>query len=214
MGDTGVKSNTLLMALVIVLVLMVIYMGYKQYYHYFSAHCDAGREDYSMPHHKTRHSAAHRAPGSGDVPPPHSEHHSAREHFYKYGGHSSPEKFANAERAAWAVSNAEESTGHYDTERGDAQSHTSQPVLDYNGMITGAIADSGMQAKHANWVGEVKPYSRTLLMVDNMDEALEQSTHRVGLTRYNLQPVAVINPLMQVEGSDLGKENKTFRFLG
>ena len=151
-----------------------------------------------------------------DTAPVHYVKPSHRHHRVKYGipPKKDIEGLAEAERAAWSEAAEETSTGHYDVERGDSQSHTSQPVIDYNAMITGSIADHNMHSKHQNWVDEVKPFSRTLLKVDDLEEAVEQSQHRIGLVRYNLQPVETDNPLLLVEGSDLGGNNKTFRFMG
>jgi hypothetical protein len=92
------------------------------------------------------------------------------------------------------------------------QSHTAQPALDYNSMITGQISNPNMHQKHGEWVKEVKPWSRTLLKVDDLDEANEQ--HGIGLARYKLQSVDTVNPLHVIEGSELGANNKTFRFQG
>jgi hypothetical protein len=132
------------------------------------------------------------------------------------GGELRPEHFAEAEREQWYAATEADHTGAFDAEQAHSdavQYHTTQPAIDYSSFITSQVVDPRTQSNHARWASEMKPWSGTAMVVDDMDEALEASTHFTGLRR----PQAIVqnNPLQLTEqDSRTFSGNSKFNFKG
>jgi len=139
--------------------------------------------------------------------------------YHRSGAHLTPERVAEAEREQWYSATEVDQTGSYNTELAhDAhadvmQYHTAQPAIDYSGFITDLVVDPRTRDNHQRWAEEMKPWSGTAAMVDDMDEAMEASTHFVGLRR----PQAIVqhNPLQLTErDTHTFSSNPKFNFRG
>ena len=127
------------------------------------------------------------------------------------------DRIADAEREAWYAADADVEKFATDPA---AASHTADSViggdsggLDYVRYTTDMIVDPRMQENHRKWVEEMGPWSGALRNVDNLDEALESSTHFTGLQRP--QAVPVYNPTQVTElGPEIFAGNHKFRFNG
>jgi hypothetical protein len=139
--------------------------------------------------------------------------------YHRSGAHLRPEQIAEAEREQWF---SDTGMGHsegfnpehaQDTQTDTMRYHSTQPGIDYSGYITDLVVDPRTRDNHRRWVEEMKPWSGTAMMVDNMDEAMEAGTHFTGLRR----PQAVVqhNPLQLTE-RDTGtfSSNSKFNFKG
>ena len=139
--------------------------------------------------------------------------------YHRSGANLRPEDVAEAEREQWFAANDENNTGGYNTELAqDAQAdamqyHTAQPAIDYSGHITDLVIDPRTRENHQRWVEEMRPWSGTAMIVDDMDEALEASAHFTGLRRP--QSVVQHNPLQLTErDSSTFASNPKFNFRG
>ena len=62
--------------------------------------------------------------------------------------------------------------------------HNSQSQgSDYSTYLENQVVDHKMRANHNNWTSDMQKYSGVARSVDNMDEAMEASTHFTGLRR-------------------------------
>lgn len=84
---------------------------------------------------------------------------------------------------------------------------------EYGDYITSLVADEKTKRNQAKWAEEVRPFSRNVQMIDNLDEAMEASTHFVGLRRP--QSVAQHDPMLVTErDSSTFANNRKFNFKG
>ena len=129
------------------------------------------------------------------------------------------EQISEAERGQWLAATEANSTGAFntelaqDTQTDTMQYHSAQPSMDYGGYITDLIADPRTRENHARFAADMKPFSGGALKVDDLDEAMEASTHFHGLRR----PQAVVqhNPHQVTEiGSSILASNAKFNFKG
>ena len=141
---------------------------------------------------------------------------------HKSGAATSPEKIAEAEREMWLAATESANTGGFDTFAGQntasdtTQYHEAGPGIAYNEYITDLVLDDRTKENHTKWANEMKPWSATTMKVDNMDEALAMSTHRVGIGAFALNAPVQYNPtqLTEIDGN-LNQEHTTpFRFSG
>jgi hypothetical protein len=139
--------------------------------------------------------------------------------YHRAGAHLRPEQIAEAEREQWFAATEADQSGGFNTElTQDAQTdtmqyHTSQPGIDYSGYITDLVVDPRTRDNHQRWAEEMKPWSGTAMMVDDLDEAMEAGTDFVGLRR----PQAIVqhNPLQLTErDTNTFSSNAKFNFKG
>jgi hypothetical protein len=111
-----------------------------------------------------------------------------------------------AERAAWLASGGD---GAFDSASG------APPGGEYSEVVArDLVVDERMRENHRRWVAEMKPWSGTSTTVDDLNEALEASTHFVGLRRPQ-GGVPVENPLQLTEqGPETFARNARFNFRG
>jgi hypothetical protein len=129
------------------------------------------------------------------------------------------DRIADAEREAWYSSGADVETFATDPSSGnysaDPSSSGDPSGMDYARYTTDSIVDPRMRENHRKWVEEMGPWSGSLRPndVDDMNEALEASTHFSGLRRP--QQVPVDNPTQVTElGPEHYSGNGKFRFNG
>jgi hypothetical protein len=139
--------------------------------------------------------------------------------YHRSGPHLKPEQIAEAEREQWYAATEANRSGSFNTElTQDAQTdtmqyHSAQPAIDYSGYITDLVVDPRTKDNHSRWVEEMKPWSGTAMMVDDLDEALEATTHFIGLRRP--QAIVQYNPLQLTErDSYTFASNPKFNFKG
>jgi hypothetical protein len=139
--------------------------------------------------------------------------------YHRSGAHLRPEQIAEAEREQWFAATEADRSGSFNTELSqDAQTdtmqyHTAQPGIDYSGYITDLVVDPRTRDNQQRWAKEMKPWSGTVMMVDDMDEALEATTHFTGLRR----PQAIVqhSPLQLTErDTHTFSSNTKFNFKG
>lgn len=223
------KSNdAILVALLVVLVIIVAYQG-SGWMKGRGGSCDGFAADSAGPLHQQdlprRHKLnkqldsirGHRHDGYNQVPLWRQPH--GLDRYHRSGAHLRPEHFAEAEREQWFAATEADRSGSFNTELSqDAQTdtmqyHTAQPGIDYSGYITDLVVDPRTRDNHQRWAEEMKPWSGTAMMVDDMSEALEATTHFTGLRR----PQAIVqhNPLQLTENdTHTFSSNAKFNFKG
>jgi hypothetical protein len=147
--------------------------------------------------------------------------------YHRSGASIKPEMIAAAERDAWFTPDTPEEGGASEgfdpgdtgmmatsaTTADPSRSSDPKPSMDYGGYIADLIVDPRTRDNHAKWVEEMGPWSGGPMIVDNMDEAMEATTHFVGLRRP--QPVAQYNPLQLTERDTMTFiSNNKFNFRG
>lgn len=115
-----------------------------------------------------------------------------------------PDAIAAAEREAWFEEGADS----------DPQAPAPGHDHDFAAYTLGLVADARMLENQKRWVEEMKPWAGTARRVDDMAEALEASTHFLGLRRP--QAVAVPGYGLQVTEQDSATfaANPAFNFRG
>jgi hypothetical protein len=140
------------------------------------------------------------------------------ERFHQSGVTIDPEQAAAADQELWVSNLDSSSVAPYNTERAfdsshDATGYHESAPLDYNTHITENVLDAHAVSNHHKWASSMMPWAGTSMSPDTLDEALEASTHFVGLRRP--QAIAQHNSLQVTERdmyTFLG--NAKFNFLG
>lgn len=110
--------------------------------------------------------------------------------YHRSGASLKPHDISVAERAAWYGYGAAET---FDAEKPHApQPVDSGPGMDYGSFVADLIVEPRIRENHRKWAAEMKPWSGALRNVDDHEEAMEATSHFVGLRRS--QPVAQYNP--------------------
>jgi len=138
--------------------------------------------------------------------------------FHMAGVTVDPEQAAAADQEMWVSNLDSSSVAPYNTERAfdschDATGYHEAAPLDYNTHITENVLDAHAVSNHQKWVSSMMPWAGTSTSPDTLDEALEATTHFVGLRRP--QAIAQHNSLQVTERdmyTFLG--NSKFNFLG
>ena len=138
--------------------------------------------------------------------------------FQQSGVTVTPEQSATAEQELWISTLDSSSAAPFNTERAfdscsDATAYHEAAPLDYNTHISENVLDAHAVSNHQKWANSMMPWAGTSTSPDTMDEALEASTHFVGLRRP--QAIAQHNSLQVTERdmyTFLG--NAKFNFLG
>jgi hypothetical protein len=138
---------------------------------------------------------------------------------HRAGARLQPEDIAEAERELWHAAAEADRTAEFNAELSqDAQTdtmqyHTAQPNINYSGYITDLVVDPRTRDNHRRWAEEMKPWSGTAMMVDDLNEAMEASTDFVGLRRP--QAITQFNPLQLTErDTHTFSSNARFNFKG
>ena len=139
--------------------------------------------------------------------------------YQKPDVHQKPDRIANAEREQWFAATDADSSNSFNTElaqelhSGTVQFNSAQPGIDYPSYITDLIADPRTRENHEQWAREMKPWSGSTNVVDDMHEALEAGIDFIGLRRP--QAVAQYNPyqVTELDASNL-IANPKFNFRG
>jgi hypothetical protein len=154
---------------------------------------------------------------------PHVRSHPSRlAAHHQSGAATSPENIAEAERELWFAATESANTGGFDTFAGQnaasdtMQYHESAPGIDYSEYITDLVVDDRTKDNHKKWAKEMQPWSGTTMKVDDMDEALAMSTHRVGIGAFALRAPVQYNPtqLTEIDGHLNQQHTTPFRFTG
>jgi len=140
------------------------------------------------------------------------------ERFHQSGVTIDPEQAAAADQELWISNLDSSSVAPYNTERAfdsshDATGYHESAPLDYNTHITENVLDAHAVSNHHKWASSMMPWAGTSMSPDTLDEALEATTHFVGLRRP--QAIAQHNSLQVTERdmyTFLG--NAKFNFLG
>lgn len=138
--------------------------------------------------------------------------------FHMAGVTVDPEQAAAADQEMWVSNLDSSSVAPYNTEHAfdsshDATGYHEAAPLDYNTHITENVLDAHAVSNHQKWVSSMMPWAGTSTSPDTLDEALEATTHFVGLRRP--QAIAQHNSLQVTERdmyTFLG--NSKFNFLG
>ena len=138
--------------------------------------------------------------------------------FHQSGVTIDPEQAAAADQELWVSNLDSSSVAPYNTEHAfdsshDATGYHESAPLDYNTHITENVLDAHAVSNHHKWASSMMPWAGTSMSPDTLDEALEASTHFVGLRRP--QAIAQHNSLQVTERdmyTFLG--NAKFNFLG
>jgi hypothetical protein len=202
------SSDTILTAILVVLVVIVAYQGFGWMKSGPAAKTGTGSDDDSSDGFHAG-SGAHAGSGGacGTV---------RTEYFTQ----PSPEHLAEAEREQWYAATEADHTGGFDTELGSdmqtdtMQYHSAAPAIDYSTFVTDLVVDPRTQENHRRWASEMKPWSGSVMRVDDLDEAMEASTHFIGLRRP--QPIHQgSNPLQLTENDhSTFAKNPKFNFRG
>jgi hypothetical protein len=96
-------------------------------------------------------------------------------------------KISTAEQEMW-LANRNDPSIAIDSNLGASSYANNNPNADYSAYINSLVADNRMIDNHKKWVNEMTPWSGTARNVDNIEEALSNSTHWLGLRRP--QPIA------------------------
>lgn len=227
-------NDSLLVALLAVLIIIVVFQSscwmkmrgdMHQRHHNSScdgfasglAHQHEGDNPYTALHNKLELIRGSRHDGYGQKPVWDQPH--GLDRYIRSGAHLRPEDIAEAEREQWfAATEASHSEGFntelsQDMQTDTMQYHTTQPSIDYSGLITDLVVDPRTRENHQRWAEEMKPWSGTAMMVDNMDEAMEAGADFIGLRR----PQAIVqhNPLQLTERDTYTyATNPKFNFKG
>jgi len=214
-------NDSIIIALLVAILLVVIYNGMpKGLRNHFTGsngpaiHLDGPGvvNPYPALHRQLEASRGRRHDGYNQTPAWRRQHH--RDHYAPQ-----PEQIAEAERGQWLAATEANSTGGFDTEltqdmqTDTMQYHTAQPSMDYGGYITDLIADPRTRENQARFASDMKPFSGGALKVDDLDEAMEASTHFQGLRR----PQALVqhNPHQVTENdTNTFASNAKFNFKG
>jgi len=148
--------------------------------------------------------------------------------YHRSGATIRPEDVAAADRAMWFTAPHGGTDAQSDHEMHDAPEvhdiHGTHGThegfagngsggMDYNTYIADLVVDPRTRDNHHRWVEEMRPWSGTAAMVDDMDEAMEATTHFTGLRRP--QPIAIHNPLQLTErDTSTFISNARFNFKG
>lgn len=124
---------------------------------------------------------------------------------YRGQNYVTAEDIFEAERGAWFA--AEHDTLHnYDVAKSEpgedvAQYHNALPPTDYQTQLVEAGIDEDKRRKHAEWAAEVKPFSQTSMVVDDMDEAVYMNSRKGwGITTFRRDtPAQGLNTLFVTE---------------
>jgi hypothetical protein len=210
--------DLILVVLVVALMILIAHHGRSWLDKTRRARCESSEYDYFTPR-----VAPTGAPAPVLYSPPAPD---ARPHVILHGHEAAsfeasrmPERVAEAEREQWYASSEADRPGAFDTELAQnissdtLQYHSEQPAIDYSGYIADLVIDPRTRENHSRWAKEMEPWAGTAKTVDNLDEALEASTHFVGLRRP--QAIAQSNPLQLTEkdGSTFA-DNPKFNFRG
>jgi hypothetical protein len=95
-------------------------------------------------------------------------------------------KISTAEQEMW-LANRNDPSITIEKNLGSSYINTN-PNADYSAYINSLVADNRMIDNHKKWVNEMIPWSGTARNVDNIEEALANSTNWLGLRRP--QPIA------------------------
>lgn len=137
--------------------------------------------------------------------------------YHRAGANIKPEMIAEAEREQWYAGLDADSAGQFNTElmsdpaAETFQPHCPAPAIDYDGYIADLVVDPRTRDNHRRWIEEMKPWSGTAMMVDNLD--MEPTIDFIGLRRP--QAVVQYNPLQltEIDTHDLAV-NPKFNFRG
>lgn len=129
-----------------------------------------------------------------------------------------PDRIAEAEREAWYASDA--STDAFASDPAMASGRADDATfggaaegMDYSRYTTDQVVDPRMRENHRKWVEEMGPWSGSTRNIDNLDEAMEASSHFLGLRRPQMVPVD--NPTQVTElGPEHYAGNAKFNFRG
>ena len=119
----------------------------------------------------------------------------------------SPGRLAAAEQQAWAPYTGT-AAPHYDVKKGTYPGSDLTQQLgnyqegDWTQQVTDLALDPRTRAQHAQWVNEVGPFSQGAFSVDNLDEAVAMSQHRVGIRAFQALTPPQSNCTLQVTERD------------
>jgi len=127
--------------------------------------------------------------------------------FYRRGYNVTPEILSEAERSSWYSASPHNAIRDYDIAKSShpgedlVQYHQPGPAIDYQNHLTDIILDPRTKANHDKWAKEVMPFSQTAMVVDDMDEAVYMNTRNgMGITSFrNDTPAQGANTLFLTE---------------
>lgn len=211
-------NETILVALLIVLIIAVVYMVWRKE----SKKSEPFITDnpYAIINHENaakrgvRHDAAYQQPSYLSK--------MQLADYYATGADLMPQDVSKAEQEAWfAASDTSGHAGNYNVEEGFSpgsdlsQYHGPAPSMDYDGTyLTDLVISPRMRANHNQWVEEMKPWSGVSKTVDTLE--VENYQPRTGITAFRMPAPPQYNPmqLTEVDQNDHLRGGKPFRFQG
>jgi hypothetical protein len=128
-----------------------------------------------------------------------------------------PTRLAAAEQQAWAPYSSTSGPPAFDMKKGSYSGSDLTQQLggvdegDWSAQIADLAIDKRTKEQHRQWVDEVGPFSQGAFSVDNLDEAVAMSQHRVGMRAFQALTPAQSKCTLQVTELDADAHAAQFK---